>query len=129
MVLKGKKSFFLKRLLSAFQYAFQGIQYAIQFEKNFRIHVVIAVLVLTLAFLLKISTIEWVLIIFAIFGVMSLELVNSAIERAVDLATREIHPLAKQAKDLAAAAVFLFAILAIIIGCIVFAPKLYQLFF
>ncbi len=71
------------------------------------------------------SAIEWMFISFAICGVLALELVNTAIERVVDLVTKDIHPLAKQAKDVAAGAVLLYAILSVIIGCIIFLPKIF----
>jgi len=62
---------------------------------------------------------------FAICGVLALELVNTAVERVVDLVTKEFHPLAKQAKDIAAGAVLLYAILSVVIGCIIFLPKMF----
>jgi len=61
----------------------------------------------------------------AICGVLALELVNTAVERVVDLVTKEFQPLAKQAKDVAAGAVLLYAILSVVIGCIIFLPKMF----
>lgn len=128
MVLKGERKFSVKHLTSAFKYAFQGIQYAAKSEKNFRIHIVSAFIVIIVSSLLKINQIEWLFILISIFGVMALELVNSALERAVDLATQEIQPLAKQAKDLAAAAVLVYAVMAVLIGIVILGPKLINLF-
>lgn len=128
MVLKGERKFSAKRLTSAFKYAFQGIRYAASSEKNFRIHIVSALIVIIASTLLKINQVEWLFILISIFGVMALELVNSALERAVDLATQEIQPLAKQAKDLAAAAVLVYAAMAVIIGIVILGPKLIKLF-
>jgi undecaprenol kinase len=83
-----------------------------------------AVLVILFAFYYHLSASEWIFILFAIGGMFSLELVNTAIERIVDLVTEEYHPLAKQAKDIAAGAVIVYAILSVIIGCIIFLPKI-----
>jgi undecaprenol kinase len=64
------------------------------------------------------------MVLFAIGGMLSLELMNTAVERVVDLATKDYHPLAKQAKDIAAGAVFIYAALSVIIGAIIFLPKI-----
>lgn len=69
--------------------------------------------------------IEWIFILLCIGGVITLELINSSIENVVDLVTEETHPLAKKAKDMAAAAVFFFALVSVVIGCIIFIPKLW----
>lgn len=128
LVLKDRSSLSLKRLVSAFKYAIEGIQYAAKVEKNFQIHLVSAVIVIILSFLLRLDKIEWIFMMISIFGVMALELVNSAMERAVDLATDKIQPLAKQAKDLAAAAVLIYTLMAVLIGILILGPKIIQLF-
>ena len=84
----------------------------------------VAVLVILSGLVFKLNQLEWLFIVIAIFGVLALELVNSAIERVVDLTTSEIKPLAKQAKDIAAAAVLVYAIMSVIIGIFIFGPKL-----
>ena len=76
-------------------------------------------------FYFSISIIQWLLVLFAIGGMIALELMNTAIERLVDYISPQFHPLAKQAKDLAAGAVFSFAILSVIIGCIIFVPYIF----
>jgi undecaprenol kinase len=73
--------------------------------------------------------VEWLFVIFAIGGMFALELLNTAIERLVDLVTMEYHPLAKQAKDIAAGAVFLYAIFSVIVGFIIFIPRILKLIF
>ena len=98
LVLKDRGPFSVIRLFSAFKYAVQGIQYAAKSEKNFQIHLFAASIVIILSFFLKLDKVEWIFIIISIFGVMALELVNSAMERAVDLATDKIHPLAKRSR-------------------------------
>ncbi len=112
-------------LYKSFGYAFQGIGNTILHERNMQIHCTVAVLVVIFGFILHISVWEWMvcLLLFAI--VMSLELVNTALEAVVDLATEERKPLAKKAKDAAAGAVLMSAIIAAILGGIIFFPKLW----
>jgi undecaprenol kinase len=113
------------RFLKSFKYASMGILHAFKTEQNIRIHSVIGVIVCTAAFLLKVSGIEWIIIVFLIGGMISLELINTAIERTIDLITdREYYLLAKQAKDLAAGAVLIYAIASVIIGIIIFGKSL-----
>jgi undecaprenol kinase len=111
-------------LMSSFSYAIEGIRTAIIQERNIRIHLSISLLVIVFGFLFSISALEWIIILLTIGGMISLEIINTAIERLVDLVTLDFHPLAKQAKDLAAGAVFSFAIISVIIGIIIFGPYL-----
>lgn len=78
---------------------------------------------------MSISPYEWLFIVIAIGSVLTLEVINSAIERVVDLVSKDYALLAKQAKDAAAGAVFISAVVAIIIGLIIFLPKCYALLF
>ncbi len=70
----------------------------------------------------SVSATEWVLLLLVMGGVLTAETLNTAIERTVDLVTEDFHPLAKRAKDIGAASVFIFCIIAIIIGAIIFVP-------
>jgi undecaprenol kinase len=119
---KGKRR---RGLLRPFTFAIVGILHAIRNERNMKIHTVVAALVIILGLFYQLSAIEWMLIVCAIGGMLSLELMNTAIERVVDLVTKDFHPLAKQAKDVAAGAVFIYAILSVLIGCIIFLPKIF----
>lgn len=84
----------------------------------------LAVLIVSIAgFLTKLSLFEWMIVVLLFGGMTALEMINTAIERTVDLVTKEIHPMAKQAKDVAAGAVLLFAIASAIIGLMIFIPK------
>ncbi|GIN60421.1 diacylglycerol kinase [Robertmurraya siralis] len=121
---RGKRPFKAKGVLQSFYYAFEGIKHTIMTERNMRIHMLISILVIGTGFILKITALEWLFILIAVGGVISLELINTALERLVDLATNDYHPLAKQAKDVAAGAVMVYALLSIIIGLIIFLPKL-----
>ncbi|ULT55697.1 diacylglycerol kinase family protein [Neobacillus drentensis] len=114
--------------VSSFSFAIAGVLTAIQKERNMRFHLISSILVLGLSFYFSISKIEWLLILFTIGGMFALELMNTAIERVVDLVTAEYHPLAKQAKDIAAGAVFVYAVLAVIVGIIIYLPYVLKQF-
>lgn len=113
-----------KNLLKSFKYAFEGIITGIKEEKNMKIHITIMILVIIFGIILKIDKIEWIICIILFGFVISLELVNTAIENTVDLVTIEKMPKAKIAKDVAAGAVLIAAITSAIIGLIIFAPKI-----
>ena len=110
-------------ITKSFGYAFEGIFTCISKERNMKIHCVMAVLVVIAGFVLKLSAVEWCICL-GLFGlVMALELVNTAVEAVVDLVTQEYKPLAKIAKDTAAGAVLIAAIMAALAGLIIFVPK------
>lgn len=85
-----------------------------------QIHCLAAVIVICCGFYFHVTTLEWLILLIVIGIVMSLEMINTAIEKTVDLATGDFKPLAKIAKDVAAGAVLLFAVIAVIIGAIIF---------
>jgi undecaprenol kinase len=116
--------FDLTALLRSFGYAGQGVKHTWRTQQNFRIHVLVSVCVLLAGAVVGLSAAEWAVIILTIGVVMQAELFNTAIEAIVDKASPEHHPLAKAAKDCAAGAVVLSAIAAVIIGVIIFVPKL-----
>ena len=126
MASKDKGVFSLHRLAQAFKCAFQGIAHVYLHEKNFRFHTAAAIVVTGCGFIFQISKIEWMFVLFCIFGMFVLEMINSALERTVDLITDEYRKLAKQAKDLAAGAVLMFAILTVMVGLIIFLPKIFD---
>ncbi|QBP40872.1 diacylglycerol kinase family protein [Paenisporosarcina antarctica] len=113
---------------SSFKFAFEGIIHAGMRERNFQFHLFAATVVIISGVFSRLSTIEWILLILCISGMLCLELVNSALERVVDLASPEIHVLAKQAKDMSAAAVLVFACASAIIGVLIFIPKWMEIF-
>lgn len=120
---QDKKNTFFFRL----QNALSGIVSTIQTEKNFRIQLLIALVVIAAGFFLKLTLLEWIIIIFCISLVLALELMNTALEHVVDLVTMDYHALAKKGKDAAAASVLIFSIATAIIGCIIFLPKFIHL--
>ncbi|MED4204452.1 diacylglycerol kinase family protein [Neobacillus mesonae] len=115
-------------LLHSFSFAIIGMVTAVKQERNMRIHLLSSVLVILISFYFSITKMEWLFILFAIGGMFSLEMINSSIERVVDLVSPEYHLLAKQAKDLAAGAVLVFAILSILVGAVIFLPHILRLF-
>ena len=113
---------------NSFVYALTGIKKAIKSEKNIKIDIVAAILVIIAAAVLKISTVEWIVCLVLISGVLSAEMMNTAIEAAIDLYTREKRELAAKAKDIAAGAVLVKAIVSAVIGGIIFIPKIIEMF-
>lgn len=114
-------------LYKSFQYAFEGIYTGIRKERNMKIHCLAAVCVVAAGTLLKISAMEWCFCLILFGMIFSLELVNTALEAVVDLVTEERKPLAKIAKDTAAGAVLIAAIMAAVTGGIIFIPKILSL--
>ncbi|MFS0644133.1 diacylglycerol kinase family protein [Siminovitchia sp. 179-K 8D1 HS] len=125
MAWKDRNVFSWRRLAYSFKYAFQGIAHAYSNEKNFRFHIAAAILVTVCSFVFQLDKVEWLFILICIFGIFVLELINSALERIVDLISEEYSQLAKQAKDLAAGAVFMYTIMTVIIGLVIFLPKIF----
>ena len=113
-----------KRLINSFKYAFEGIFISVKKEKNMKIHIIMAILVVILGIFLKITKVEWIICIFAIVIVIASELFNTAIETIVDMITTEKNEKAKIAKDVSAGAVLIVAIGAATIGIIIFIPKM-----
>lgn len=112
-----------RKFFKSFIYAFQGVMHVVKSEQNFRFHVFSAIVVLIAGLLTGLSKWEWIIIVMLICGMFMIELVNASIERVVDIASPEFHPLAKQAKDLAAGACLVYAICTAIVGLIIFIPK------
>ena len=122
---KGKKkTYSIKRFFKSFTYATSGIISALKTEQNLLFDLIFDVLTIVIGFLLKLSAIEFTIVLLAIALVISMELVNTAIEYVVDMAMPEIHPLAKISKDVAGGAVLVSAIIAFIIGLIIYLPKI-----
>jgi undecaprenol kinase len=112
----------IKRFLNSFQYSFQGLTYAYKNEQSMTIHMITSVVVILMGFIFKITATEWILTFVIIGVVMGTELLNTAIEAVVDLVSPEKHPLAKIAKDTASAAVFIYSMIALVAGLLVFLP-------
>ena len=115
--------------LRSFGYAFEGIAYVVRTQRNIRVHLTIAGLVIVAGILLRVTAVEWAIIALAMGVVFAAEMVNTVAELAVDLLTEEYHPMAKVAKDVSAAAVLVTAIAAVAVGVAIFGPRLWRLIF
>ena len=112
-------------LPSSFRYAVQGLTYGFRSQRNFRIHVVFGVLACLLGLFLELNQINMAMIVLTVTAVLVLELINTSIEAVVDLAIgRRFHPLARIAKDCAAAAVLVASVCSVLIACFLLLPPL-----
>lgn len=116
------------KFLAGFEYAFSGLWYALRTQRNVRVHVGIATLVIIAGIVLRISAVEFAILFITISSVFTAEMFNTVFELCVDLASPTYHPLAKIAKDVAAGAVLLSAIFSVVIGLFIFIPHLWVLF-
>lgn len=114
--------------LKSFCYAAQGIASAAQ-ERNFKVDLAVAVCAFVLCALLQVPAWGWVAVAVCVGMVLAAECVNTAIEAVVDLASPDIHPLAKRAKDCAAASALVLAVTSVFVACVVFVPAAYGMLF
>jgi diacylglycerol kinase (ATP) len=114
----------MRKFIRGFGFAFNGIWHASATQLNFRVHLVAAIVALYAGYALHISSQEWLWIILCIGMVLIAELFNTAIEFLTDLVSPEYNKKAGLVKDLSAGAVLITAICALVIGIIIFAPKL-----
>jgi diacylglycerol kinase (ATP) len=118
----------MKKLIRSFGYAFQGIRYSFAGEQNFRIHVFAAIIAVAAAIFLKCSAGEWLIIVICIAAMLSLEMLNTAIEQLCDLHNQNFDPKIKIIKDVSAGAVLVAAVASAVCGAIIFVPKIISLF-
>lgn len=113
-----------KKLINSFKYAFTGMWSAYKSERNMKIHIAVAILVILFGVFLQINTYEWIACTVCFAMVIGAEMFNTAIETVVDIAMPKKDERAKKAKDVAAGGVLAFAIGSAIIGSIIFIPKI-----
>lgn len=113
--------------LNSFAYAWHGLIHAVRTQRNARVHMILGGAAIILGLILRISPLEFAMIFIAITLVFIAEMFNTVAEACVDLVTQEYNPLARIAKDVAAGAVLLNAMLSVIIGLLVFTPHLWAL--
>jgi diacylglycerol kinase (ATP) len=123
-----KKRFSLVARAKSFTHAFRGLSVFIKTTHNAWVHLFVGICVIILGWFLCISHIEWMILIFVIGMVLVTEALNTAIEIDIDLTSPNFHPYAKDTKDVAAGAVLIATITAIIIGLIIFVPKIIALY-
>lgn len=116
-----------KNFLSALKNAFNGIKYVFTTQRNLKIQVIFAIFASILGFGLKISLVEWAIVVLLIFVVFLSEIFNTAVETITDMITLEYNEKAKIAKDISAGGVTLVAISSIIIGILIFLPKILRI--
>lgn len=116
------------RILS-FKYAFEGWWYVLRTQRNAWIHAVVSIAVFVVSFWLDISRQDWAIIILTVMVVWMAEFVNTALEAVVDMTMPNAHPLAKVAKDVAAAAVLVGACGAVLVGLLILGPPLWERLF
>jgi len=116
----------MKTFFNAVLFALQGIKQFISRDRNGKIQIAFGATAIILGFTVSLTPFQWLLVLFCIGLVISLEMINSAIERYCDLVTTDFHPGIKVIKDVAAGAVLVASITSLIIGLIIFIPALVQ---
>jgi undecaprenol kinase len=118
----------MKRFFNSLGFAFSGIIQSWKIGQNFKIQVGCGLVSLVLCVLLNVQGWEWIVVLILIGGVLALETINSSIEKLCDLITMERDPKIKTIKDLSAGAVLIFSMISLVIGCLIFIPKVILIF-
>ena len=124
---EGEKAWSIVKRAQSFNHAFRGIRVFFAATPNAFIHAFAAFLVVVAGFCLKVSLTEWLFLVFAIGLVFVAEVLNTAIEIDINLTSPDFHPYARDTKDVAAAAVLVSVFLSVVVGLIIFLPKLYAI--
>lgn len=119
----GKQQKFSK----AFTYAWKGIQQFFLYDRNGRIHLGAAIAALMAGFVFKVSNVEWLVLLLCIAMVIACEMINAAIEKLCDVVHKDFHPAIKVIKDVSAGAVLWVSIISILMGAVIFIPKIIEL--
>ena len=119
---KDKRNF-----ITSFKDCINGLEFVIVNEDNFKREIILGIIALILSFILKVSIIEFIIILFVIASVLICEVINTSIEKTVDLCTKEYNETARIAKDIAAFSVLLTCFFAVVIGVVIFVPKIINL--
>lgn len=116
----------MKKFFKSVTFAMEGVKQFFSCDRNGKIQIVIGITAITLGLTVSLSAFQWLLVLFCIGLVISLEMINSAIERYCDLVTTDFHPSIKIIKDVAAGAVLVASVMSLIIGLIIFIPALVE---
>lgn len=122
----NKKDFSIIKRAKSLTHAVRGISIILKTQHNFWLHIFSAIVVFVLGLYYQIQTVEWISIIFSIGFVLISEAINTAIEIDIDLTSPNYHPYAKDTKDVAAGAVLLSGIVSLIVGLVIFIPKIFS---
>ena len=117
----------IRKITKSFKHASDGLRYAVSYERNFQIELVIALFVLALIFIFKVKNWEAIVLILMVMWVLITELTNTVVERVVDILKPRIHPYARLIKDIMAAVVLISVVVAIFVGVIIFYPYFREL--
>ncbi|MGO2083230.1 diacylglycerol kinase family protein [Vagococcus sp.] len=129
MDLKDKQTSKNKSFLQSFHHATEGLWLVIKSERNMRYHLLAAISILCFSLFIGLNQIEWIILVFLIGLMFFAEIMNTSLERLVDLTTnKKFHPVAKEVKDMAAGGVLVISVIAVVIGLIIFLPKIISLF-
>lgn len=128
----GRKNIFLKQqgksnFYKSVNHALNGIEYAVNHERNIKIEILAAIIVSVMGVWLNITVIEWLILMLLIATILAFEMINTAIERTVDLVTKDYHELARVSKDMAAGAVLILSCFSVMMGIVIFIPKIREL--
>ena len=121
MTLKSKDK---RKFSGSIKNCLEGINFVITNESNFKKEIAIGIIALLLSYILKISRIEFIIILIMIALVLTSEIINTSIEKVVDLYTKDYNNLAKIAKDVSAGSVLVMSIFSLLVGAIIFLPKI-----
>ncbi|HLM78053.1 MAG TPA: diacylglycerol kinase [Rubrobacteraceae bacterium] len=113
-----------QRIARSFAHAYRGLIYAVRTQRNMRFHVVVSAVILVLSLFLGVSKLELAMLVLVIMAVLVTEMLNTALEFAIDLVTRKYHPLAKLAKDVSAGAVLVTSVAALVVGYLILSDDL-----
>lgn len=119
-----------KRFINSVEFAITGIKTVFHDERNMRNHSFVGVLVIILGFIFQLNRFEWLWLLLCIFLMLIMEIINTSFENVVDMVTnKHFHPLGKKVKDMAAGAVLITSVFSVVVGLIIFLPKVLQFFF
>lgn len=119
----------MRAFLRSFKFAAEGIAHGFRTQRNMRVELGVAVVVVFAGILFRIAAVEWAVIFVCIGLVLSAELINTVIELAVDLLVQHYHPMAKVAKDAGAGAVLIAALTSVAVGIAIFGTRLWRILF
>lgn len=127
MKLKGKYKIEKRTFIDSVKNCLDGINYVLANEKNFVREIILGICAILMSYFLRISRIEWIIVILLINFVLIMELLNTALEKVVDLYTTKYNAIAKIVKDVASASVFLMSLFSAVIGFLIFMPYIIEL--
>lgn len=117
-----------KQFISSLEFALTGIRTVFAEERNMRSHVIIGFLAVIVGFVFRLTQMEWLWLLLAVFLVWVVEIINTVFENVVDMVTDfHFHPIGKKIKDMAAGAVLLTSGFALLVGLIIFLPKVWSI--